>query len=258
VQLSFSFSYESSSDSEKFEPTQIKGTNDELDRALFAALKKFAKEKGLNGYKGRPSTLMQKSAIYKAGYAQGSGKAAKATAKKTEKRAVETRKIIIGRVQKEKELPFGASEGPHRLALLQRLSPAAYTHVVAKAKSFQTVPIPGAPQCRAVVRSTAHVGHQRRRHHVAIDQDIDVHASAGGRSFMTHVVIAFDRASGQAIGDNGGQRPVEAGDETSHLCHHNDCVACAVIESGRRNTMRNPCKARGECSCGLDPPCRFV
>jgi len=203
---------------------------------------------------------MQKSAIYKAGYAQGSGKAVKAAAKRDEKQAAEAKKVIAGRVEKEKkELRPAVPEGPQRLALLKQLSPAAYDHVLAKAKAFQTAPIPGAPsQCRAIVRAAVHVGHQRRRHHVAIDRDIAIDPAAGSRNFMTHMVLAFGRSSGFAIGDDGALRAVAVGDETSHPCHQHDCVACAVIESGRRNTLRNQCRDACKCICGLNPPCVFV
>jgi len=106
----------SSSVSEKFKSTQVKEDNNELDRRLFETMKKFAEDKGLTGGKGRPSTLMQKTAIYKAGYAQGCGKAAKATAKKAEKRVVQTKKVMVGRVEKTRNTNRAVAEGPYRLA----------------------------------------------------------------------------------------------------------------------------------------------
>ena len=68
-----------------------------------------------------------------------------------------------------------------------------------------------------------------------------------GTSLYAHVIAAVEHCI---------SKPSEY-DEASHICHRNRCtlIGHVVAESDKDNKLREGCRKRGECKCGLSPPC---
>jgi len=273
-------------------PPQINPVNNLIDEALREALR-MLKKKNTELKKLSITAIAARSFIHKAGYAEGSGKAAKAAQRKAQKgnmaqgnpsmklkqhRQVSRRvvppgsdepverKEVKGKRDDELVEEDAGLEGPFKVVTLSSRNQVAYEQLLRQVNGFVKVAVGGAlPSCRFVARQATHLGHTRRRHTVRLSESVQIQESeTGSRYFMTHVVIATQGCNGKAWDrDKDGKiylRPIQPGDHASHLCHDHGCVnpLHLTIEGPGLNALREKCHKSGACKCELAIECIFA